>query len=54
MPARPAEGSFYWTFADRVNEVELDPVRTSALRLELQLQPERSAGLFELEIVDVP
>ena len=37
----------YGVELDRMNEVTFDPVRTSALRIEVQLQPEYSGGILE-------
>jgi len=51
-PLKPAEGEFYWTSTDTLREVRFaETVTTTALRMELDLRPERSAGLFELELV---
>lgn len=44
------EGSFFWNTANRFCEVGLETIRTRSLRMELQLRPDRSAGLFEWEI----
>jgi hypothetical protein len=52
VPLRPAEGEFYWTSTDRMREVPFDAAfATRALRVEFDLRPGRSAGLFELELV---
>jgi uncharacterized protein len=40
----------YGTAADRYNHVSIRPVTTTGLRLELQLQPDKSAGISEWKV----
>ena len=40
----------YGTEKDKFNRVRFDPIRTTALRLEAQLQPNFSAGILEWRI----
>jgi hypothetical protein len=40
----------FGTAVDRYNRVTIRPVRTSGLRLELQLQPDKSAGIAEWKV----
>jgi hypothetical protein len=40
----------YGTAPDRYNHVAIRTVTTSGLRLELQLQPEKSAGISEWKV----
>jgi DUF1680 family protein len=40
----------YGTEKDKFNQVEFDPVTTSAIKIEIELQAERSAGIQEVEI----
>jgi DUF1680 family protein len=48
---KPVETSdSYGTAADRYNHVTIRPVSTSGLRLELQLQPNKSAGISEWKV----
>lgn len=48
---KPVEGaSAYGLAPDKFNEVTFTPVQTTALRIELQLQPGWSAGIFEWEV----
>ena len=50
---RPVElraGSAYGTERDRFNEVEFEPVEARALRLEVRLAPEVSAGVLEWRV----
>jgi hypothetical protein len=48
---KPVETSdAYGTASDRYNHVAIRPVTTNALRLELQLQPEKSAGISEWKV----
>ncbi len=47
-PVPAASG--YGVERDRFNRVEWDPVETSAIRLEVELQDEYSAGLLEWRI----
>jgi DUF1680 family protein len=45
-----ANPSGYEMEIDKFNRVTFDPVRTDALRIEAQLQPDRSAGLLEWKV----
>jgi len=48
---KPAETpDTYGTAADRYNHVAIRPVTTTGLRLELRLQPDRSAGISEWKV----
>jgi DUF1680 family protein len=48
---KPVETSdSYGTAADRYNHVAIRPVSTTGLRLELQLQPNKSAGISEWKV----
>ena len=48
---KPVETSdAYGTAADRYNHVNIRPVTASALRLEVQLKPDRSAGISEWRV----
>jgi hypothetical protein len=48
---KPVETSdSYGTAADRYNHVAIRPVSTTSLRLELQLQPGKSAGISEWKV----
>jgi uncharacterized protein len=48
---RPVETSDpYATFPDRYNHVTIKPVTTRSLRLEVQLQPDKSAGISEWKV----
>jgi DUF1680 family protein len=49
-PVTPA--GEYGTALDRYNRVEFAPVVTSALRLMVQLQPHKSAGLYAWKVFD--
>jgi DUF1680 family protein len=44
---RLAAGSAYGTALDRFNEVRFEPVKTSALKLEVRLRPGFSGGILE-------
>jgi hypothetical protein len=35
---------------DKFNNVKFDPVQTSSLRLEVQLQPDFSGGILEWQV----
>ncbi|MEM7309926.1 MAG: beta-L-arabinofuranosidase domain-containing protein [Planctomycetota bacterium] len=54
LPCKPAAGSFWLAAPHDPNEVRIEPVNTKSLRLELQLRPESSVGIFEWEVLDVP
>ncbi len=54
LPCRPAEGSFFWNTPNTHNEVKFEAVRTTSLRLELELREGYSAGCYEWEVIDVP
>jgi len=48
---KPVEASdSYGTAADRYNHVAFKPVRTGGLRLEVRLQPNKSAGISEWKV----
>jgi hypothetical protein len=42
--------SGYGTEVDKFNAVTFDPIRTDAMRLEVQLQPKRNGGIYEWRI----
>ena len=45
-----SNASGYGVAKDKFNEAKFDPVQTASLRLEVQLQPEFSAGILEWRI----
>jgi hypothetical protein len=48
---KPVETSDpFGTAPDRYNHVAIRPVTTNALRLEVKLQPDRSAGISEWKV----
>jgi hypothetical protein len=48
---KPVSGvSDYGTRMDEYNHVRFDPVTTSGLRMEVQLQPEWSGGILEWQV----
>jgi len=40
----------YGVAADQFNEVTFTPVKTSALRLQVQLKPDWSGGIYDWEV----
>jgi len=46
-PVKLTSGSGYSRHLDRLNKVDFEPVTTSALRLEVTLQPKYSGGILE-------
>ena len=44
---KPVEGETYGVFKDQPNRTTFRPVRTTALRLEVRLQPKWAAGIWE-------
>ena len=59
MRSRHADGEAWkpvagaWEFAalpNRYNKVTFEPIQTTALRIEVQLQPEWSGGILEWRI----
>ncbi|MBN1513250.1 MAG: glycoside hydrolase family 127 protein [Phycisphaerae bacterium] len=49
-----ANGTGYGTRSDQVNRLRFDPVETTGLRLEVQLQPEFSGGVLEWAVLEDP
>ena len=47
---KPVEGATFGVARDAWNTVTFKPVTTSALRIELTMQPEMSAGLQEWKV----
>ncbi len=47
---KPVAGGVYGTAKDKYNEVSFRPVRTSALRLEIQAQKDFSVGVLEWKV----
>jgi len=52
VPATLKVGSTCGTAADRFNRVEFEPLSCSAVRVDSQLKPERSAGVLEWRVCD--
>ena len=52
---KPVTGaSTFGTEVDRLNRTTFDPIETNALRIELQLQEDRSAGVLEWRVHETP
>ena len=52
---KPVEGaSAYGTKRDQFNRATFRPVQTRGLRMEVQLQPGFSGGIFQWKLVEVP
>jgi hypothetical protein len=49
-PVKLMEGTTYGTALDRFNKVTFEPVETTAIRLEVKLRPDFSAGILEWKV----
>ena len=51
-PVKPLRGEFFFKLTNRFNDVKFEPVKTTAIRMELELAAGRSAGMLEWQVLD--